>query len=97
MELKKENQNVDASILHKTGNKIITGERGREGPERERVGEEKGEKGQEQVLEGTGEKYRWQKMEQKHVAVGVGELGVIQSPRLQRSKSLPGPNGDDFS
>ena len=33
---KKKEQNVDASILHRTGNKTITGGRGREGPGRER-------------------------------------------------------------
>jgi hypothetical protein len=33
---KKEDQSVDASILHRRGNKIITGCRGREGPRRER-------------------------------------------------------------
>jgi hypothetical protein len=33
MELKKkEHQNVDTSTLHRRGNKIITGGRGREGP-----------------------------------------------------------------
>jgi hypothetical protein len=32
IELKKEDQSVDASILHRRGNKIITGGRGREGP-----------------------------------------------------------------
>ena len=36
MELKKENQNGDASILHKRRNKIITGGRWREGPWRDR-------------------------------------------------------------
>jgi hypothetical protein len=52
---KKEDQSVDASILHRIGNKIITGGRGREGPTRETEwGGENG--GQDQVLEGTGEK-----------------------------------------
>ena len=37
MQLKtKEDQSVDASILHRTGNKIITGSRGREEPGMER-------------------------------------------------------------
>jgi hypothetical protein len=36
---KKEDQSVDTSILYRTGNKIITGRRGREGPERKRGGE----------------------------------------------------------
>jgi hypothetical protein len=56
MELrKKEDQSVDASILHRRGNKIITGSRGREGGilEGKRRGREKGR--QNQVLEGTGE------------------------------------------
>jgi hypothetical protein len=41
MQLKKEDQCVDASIVHRIGNKIITGARGREGPGRSRGGEEK--------------------------------------------------------
>jgi hypothetical protein len=36
MELKKEDQSVDASILHSRGNKIITEGRGREEPGRKR-------------------------------------------------------------
>jgi hypothetical protein len=56
MQLKKEkDQSVDASILHRTGNKIIAGGRGREGPGRERRGGGK-KGGQKQVLEGAGEK-----------------------------------------
>jgi hypothetical protein len=35
---KKEDQDVDTSILHRTGNKTITGGRGRERPGRERGG-----------------------------------------------------------
>ena len=54
---KKEDQSVDASILFRRGNKIITGSREREGPGREREGEGKGG-GQDQVWEETGEKYR---------------------------------------
>jgi hypothetical protein len=38
MELKKEDQSVDALILHRRGNKIITESRGREGPRREKLG-----------------------------------------------------------
>jgi hypothetical protein len=38
MKLKKEDQPVDASILLRRRNKIITGSRGREGPGRERGG-----------------------------------------------------------
>jgi hypothetical protein len=54
MQLKtKEDQSVDASILHRTGNKIITGARGREGPEMERRGGGKKKKKEGQVLEGT--------------------------------------------
>jgi hypothetical protein len=48
VQLKKKNQSVDASILHS---------RGRKGPGRKRRG--RGKKGgQDQVLEGTGEKDR---------------------------------------
>jgi hypothetical protein len=51
MELKMEDQGVDASILLRTGNKTITGGRGRERGRR-------GENGrQDKVLEGTGERY----------------------------------------
>jgi hypothetical protein len=58
MELKKkEDQSVDASVLHRRGNKIITGNRGKEGSWRERGGGRKKE-GQDKVLEGTGEKYQ---------------------------------------
>ena len=60
MELqKKEDQSVDASVLHRTGNKTITGGKAREGTgERgERRGRGKKE-GQDQVLRGMGEKYR---------------------------------------
>ena len=59
MELKKkEDQNVDASNLHRRVNKIITGCRGKEGPERKRgEGEKRGVrirywKGQERSTEG---------------------------------------------
>jgi hypothetical protein len=50
MELKrKEYQSIDASILHRKGNKTIIGSRWREGPERERE-----ERGQDQLLARTG-------------------------------------------
>ena len=49
MQLKKKNHSVDALNLCRTENKIITGARGREG---------EGKGHQEQILEGTGEKYR---------------------------------------
>jgi hypothetical protein len=38
MKLKKEDQHIDASILHRRGNEIIAGGRGRVRPERERGG-----------------------------------------------------------
>jgi len=56
---KKENHNVDASVLLRSGNKIITGSRRKEGVgswEGGRRGKGKGE--QDQVWEETGEKYR---------------------------------------
>jgi hypothetical protein len=46
MNLKKEDQSVDVSILRRR-NKIIPGARGKEGPERERG--ERGKGGQDQV------------------------------------------------
>ena len=48
---KKEDQSVDAIILHRQRNKIITGGTGREGPWRER-GRERKKGGQNWVLEG---------------------------------------------
>ena len=39
---KKEDQNVDASILHRKGNKIITGGRGREKERKERERDRRG-------------------------------------------------------
>ena len=39
---KKEDQNVDASVLLRKGNKIITGGRGREGPGKENGVEKEG-------------------------------------------------------
>jgi hypothetical protein len=72
---KKEDQDVDASILHRWGNKIITRGKGREGTE----GVKRGRKGkrahkiryckeQERSAEG-------QEIKEKYVAVGV-ELEV---------------------
>jgi len=49
MKLKKEDQSVDASILLRRGNKIITGSKGREESGRERGGGGKSGGGQEQV------------------------------------------------
>ena len=49
---KKKAQSVDASILHRRGNKIITGGRGREGPGRKR-----GEGGESEAESGM-ERYR---------------------------------------
>jgi hypothetical protein len=58
---KKEDQKVNASILlrrlGRRGNKIIMGDRGREGPGRREEGE--GKRGQDQIWKETGEKYRW--------------------------------------
>ena len=70
MELKKkENKNVDASILHIMGNKIITGCREKEGPGRKKGGGGKGGrirywKGQERSIQG-------QEIEQKYEAEGM--------------------------
>jgi hypothetical protein len=47
---KKEDQSVDASVLLRRGNKIITGGRGREGPGQEKRGG--GEMGQDRVRYG---------------------------------------------
>jgi hypothetical protein len=43
MKLKKEDENVDTSLLLRKGKKIITGGRVKEGPEREGGGEEEGQ------------------------------------------------------
>jgi hypothetical protein len=57
MKLKKKvDQSVHSLVILRRGNKIIMGCRGREGPEREREGE--GKRGQDQVWEEMGEKYR---------------------------------------
>ena len=48
---------MDASILHRIGNKIITGGRGSKRTGKERIREEKNGE-QDQVWEGKGEKYR---------------------------------------
>ena len=57
MELKKkEDQNVDASVLLRRGKKIITGGREREGSGRE--GERGGKRGTGSLWEEMGEKYR---------------------------------------
>jgi hypothetical protein len=53
---KKEGQSVDASILHRRGNKIITDGAWMEGPERDRRRGWK--RGQDQSLERKGEKHR---------------------------------------
>ena len=54
---KKEDQSVDASVLHGSKNKIIKGGRWREEPGRKKAGI--GKKGQQdQILEGEEEKYR---------------------------------------
>jgi hypothetical protein len=53
---KKEFQTVDASILLRRGNKIVTGGRGRNAGEREEVEEKRW--GQDQVWEKTGKKSR---------------------------------------
>jgi hypothetical protein len=57
MELKKEEQSIEASILDRIGNIIITGDRGSEVPWREKGGE--GQKGWSgSGIGGVGEKYR---------------------------------------
>jgi hypothetical protein len=82
---------LDAPILCKSGNKIITEGRGREGPGRERGGG--GNKGgkirfgkrQERSTEG-------QEIEQRCVAVGDGELGVatIKSQKRDITRTQQG-------
>ena len=78
---KKEDQSVNASVLLRKGNKIITGGRGREGSGRER-----GERGRSESR--IRYRKRWernsdgQEIEQKHVAVGNGEVG-LETARLQ--------------
>jgi hypothetical protein len=76
MQLKtKEDQSVDASILHRTGNKIITGARGREGPEMERRGGGKKKKKRRAGI-GRDRSTENQEIEWKHVAEWDGELEV---------------------
>jgi hypothetical protein len=77
MKLKrKEDQSVDASILLKRWNKIITGGRGSEGTWRERKGGEKqGGRIRCGRRQGRGGCTLCQEIEQKYVVVGDGELG----------------------
>jgi hypothetical protein len=70
-ELKKEDQRVDASILHR--NKIFLENREKE-RRRDLGGREKGKRtGQDHILEGTEEKYRGSR---NRISVDNGELGV---------------------
>jgi hypothetical protein len=91
MELKKkENQSMDASILHRCGSKIITRDRRSEGSGRERGGGGKNVAGSSVGRE--------RREIQRDVAVGDEELGVAnRKSQTQGSKRLQGPNGDNFS
>ena len=77
---KKKDQSVDASVLRR-GNKILMGGRGWKGFGRKRGGERK--KGAGSGIRGDGGD-----IEQRYIAVGHGELGVVtrmsQMPRTQR-------------
>ena len=70
---KKEDQSVNASILLRRENKIITGGRGRERPGRERGGGKNG--GRISNRERQEQSPKDQKVEQKYVVVGDEELG----------------------
>ena len=65
---KKEDQSVDASILHRTGNKTITAGRERKGIQRLRVGGGRGRIRYREVQ-------RVRKLN-RNEAVGDGELGI---------------------
>ena len=89
---KKEDQSVDASVLLRRGNKIITGGRGWEGLRRNGAGRGK-RGGQDQVWEETGDMNReGQEIEQSCVAMGEGELGAgtrkSQMPRKQEAPRI---------
>jgi hypothetical protein len=86
---KKEGQNVDASILHRTGKKIITGARGKEGLWGERGGrKEKGRQGQ--VLEGQERSTEDAEIERVHVAEENGELGLAtRKPEIPGKQEAP--------
>jgi hypothetical protein len=79
---------VDASVLLRRGNKIITGIRGREGSGRERGGG--GKKVSGSGVGGDGEKYRGQEIEWRCVAVGAGKLEVA-TRKSQMSKKQEAP------
>jgi hypothetical protein len=81
---KKEDQNVNASVLLRRGNKIITGGRGSKGPGRERGRE--GKKGS-RIRYGRrqGRNTEGQEIEWRCVAVGDGEL-----PVTTRKSQMPG-------
>jgi hypothetical protein len=95
MKLKnKEDQSVDASVLFRTGNKIIMGGREREEPGRETEREGKG--GQIRYQGRQGRSIERQEIEQRCVAVGDGGTGVAtrmsqnpgkqETPRTQRDE-----------
>jgi hypothetical protein len=86
MKLKrKEGQSVDVTVLLIKGNKIVTGGRGTEGwTWRKRWLE-----GKREGMSRCGRSQRWstegQEIEQRYVAMGVGEMGVAT-----RKSQMPG-------
>ena len=82
---KKEDQSVDASVLLRRGNKIITGARGWEGLGRKRGGRE--EKSGDRIRCGRrrGRCTEGQEIEQTCIAMEDGELGVAT-----RKSQMPG-------
>jgi hypothetical protein len=72
----KEGQSVSASVLLTKGNKVITGGRGCEGLGRKR-GEGKENRGRIRCGRRCGRCAKGQEIEQRCVAVGHGELGLV--------------------
>jgi hypothetical protein len=91
---KKEDQNVDASVLLRRRNKIIMEGRGRKELGRAREGEGKGE--QDKVWEEiVGGSIEGKEIERRNVAVGDGELGVAtrKVPDAKKARGSQDPTG----
>jgi hypothetical protein len=83
---RKEDQRMGASVLLRSGNKIIKGSGGWEGLGRKRRGGR--DEGQNQVWEETEEMYN-QEIERRCVAMGDGELGAATRKSQTLEKQEP--------
>ena len=93
---------MDASVLLRRRNKIITGDRGREGPRRDGTwkGERRGRRKGGRIRHGKrwGRSTEGQKIEGRCVTVGDGELGVAtRKSQMPGKQELSELNKDDIS